>query len=67
MTLINNLKQFVRVYPKTVLCSFSFVIGIGIELTMNFLRVNGENFYDIARRKQAERLIEQEKAKLKNE
>lgn len=50
-----------------MLCSFSFVVGIGIEVTMNFLRVKGENFYDIARRKQAERLIEEENAKVKRE
>jgi hypothetical protein len=45
----------------------SFGLGAGMELFMSTVKVNGIGFYDVAKRKQAERLVdaEEELAKTK--
>ena len=38
----------------------SFLVGAGMELFMIKVNINGVNFYEVAKRKEAERIVDEE-------
>ena len=59
MTYADTLRKY---SPKGLRCLIwlSFCVGAGMELFMSTVKVNGISFYDVAKRKKAERLVDQE-------
>ena len=58
-----SLMDTVRKYsPKGLrgLVWLSFCVGAGMELFMATVKVNGISFYDVAKRKKAERIVDAE-------
>ena len=47
-----------RIWPRVALVSF--LAGVGMELFMIKVSINGVNFYEVAKRKRAEKIVEEE-------
>lgn len=43
-----------------VIAGVSFMVGAGMELFMIKVNINGVNFYEVAKRKEAERIVDKE-------
>ena len=58
-SLLNNLRAYA---PRGMrgLIWLSFTVGCGLELFMAKVKVNGITFYDVAKRKKAERIVDME-------